>query len=332
MKTKKILDRGSTDPNVILPMQRAWAWDLYKRGVANNWVPEEIPMQNDIEQWKSSDALSEEERKVIYYNMGFFSTAESLTANNIVLVIYNHVADPACRQYLLRQAFEEAIHTHMFVYCCDSLGLNPEEIYQMYKNVPCIKDKDDFVVNYTKELQSGVVDTDSADGIRRFLRNLVCFYIVMEGIYFYAGIAMSLCMKRKGKMVGIGEQMEYLLRDEVLHLAFGNELILSIKSDYPEVWDDKLSEEIIEIVRQGTELEKRYAKEICPSGILGMNADIFARYVEYIADRRLKRLGLRGIYGTDNPFPWLSEAMDLPKEKNFFERRPIEYRVDGLDW
>lgn len=329
---KKILDFGSTDPNVILPMERRWAWQLYEMGVNNNWVPSEIPMQDDIEQWKSKDKLSDAERKVVYYNMGFFSTAESLTANNIVLVIYNHVADPACRQYLLRQAFEEAIHTHMFVYCCDSLGFDPNEVYQMYNNIPCIKDKDDFVVNYTKELQQGHVDTTTPEGLRMFLRNLVCFYIVMEGIYFYAGIAMSLCMRRQGKMNGIGQQMEYLLRDEVLHLAFGNQLIVSIINEYPECWDRQMADEVIEIVRQGAELEKRYAEEICPEGILGMNPNIFSMYVEYVADRRLERLGLPKIYKSENPFPWLSEAMDLPKEKNFFEERVIEYKTAGLKW
>ena len=122
---KRILNCEITDPNKILPMKYKWARQHYKTGVANNWVPEEVSMQKDVEMWKHPSALTEEERRVVLRNMGFFSTAESLTANNLVLIIYRHITNPECRQYLLRQAYEEAVHTDTFIYCCDSLGLDP---------------------------------------------------------------------------------------------------------------------------------------------------------------------------------------------------------------
>ena len=131
-----IINSSKTDPNKILPITYNWAREYYKSGVANNWTPEEVSMQKDIEQWKSKSVLSETERRMIIWNLGFFSTAESLTANNIVLAVYNHITNPESRQYLLRQAYEEAVHTDTFIYCCDSLSLDPDEIFNMYKTIP----------------------------------------------------------------------------------------------------------------------------------------------------------------------------------------------------
>ena len=217
-------------------MRYLWARQHYKDGVANNWTPEEISMQKDVEQWKSPNVLSPTERRLILWNLGFFSTAESLTANNLVLSVYKHVTNPECRQYLLRQAYEEAVHTDTFIYCCDSLGLDPDEIYNMYQTVPSIKAKDDFVVNLTTSLLDPNFKTDSDQNIQQFLHDLIGFYVIMEGIFFYAGFAMMLALKRQGKMVGIGEQFEYIMRDESLHLAFGCDLINTIIEENPAIW------------------------------------------------------------------------------------------------
>ena len=328
-----IINNSKTDPNKILPMKYLWAREHYKTGVANNWTPEEVSMQKDVEQWKSDDALTEEERKMIMWNLGFFSTAESLTANNIVLAVYNHVTNPECRQYLLRQAYEEAVHTDTFIYCCDTLGLDPEHVYNMYLDIPSIKEKDDFVVNLTKVVFDPNFSTAGSKNTQKFLHDLIGFYVIMEGIYFYAGFAMMLALKRQNKMVGIGEQFEYIMRDESIHLAFGCDLINTIKTENPEVWSDAFKAEIIELIKKSVELEKRYAKDACPQGIVGINSKQFLDYVEYIADRRLERIGLPKQYGKDNPFPWMSQSTDLSKEKNFFETRVTEYQTAGsLDW
>ena len=327
-----IINNSKTDPNKILPLTYQWAREHYKNGVANNWVPEEIAMQDDIEQWKSEDALSETERRLILYNLGFFSTAESLTANNLVLAVYNHVTNPECRQYLLRQAYEEAVHTDTFIYCCDSLGLDPEEIYTMYNRIPSIKDKDDFVVELTKSVFDPSFTTRGEENIRRFVHDLIGYYVIMEGIFFYAGFAMMLALKRRHKMVGIGEQFEYIMRDESLHLAFGCDLINTIKQENPAIWDAALQSEVVQLVKDAVELEKQYALDACPDGILGINASQFCDYVEHIADRRLERIELAKVYHTENPFPWMSQSTDLTKEKNFFETRVTEYQTGSLQW
>lgn len=327
-----IINNSKTDPNKILPMTYLWARQHYKDGVANNWVPEEIPMQDDIEQWKNQSALTEAERRLIYWNLGFFSTAESLTANNIVLAVYNHVTNPECRQYMLRQAYEEAIHTDTFIYCCDSLGLNPEEIYTMYQTIPSIKEKDDFVVELTKSVFDPNFNTIGDSNIQAFVHDLIGYYVIMEGIFFYAGFAMMLALKRQRKMIGIGEQFEYIMRDESIHLNFGCDVINTIVAENPQVWTPAFKEEITALIKKAVELEKIYARDACPGGILGINSEQFCDYVEHIADRRLERIGLTKVYDTENPFPWMSQATDLSKEKNFFETRVTEYQTGGLDW
>ncbi len=328
-----IINNSKTDPNKILPMKYMWARRHYKDGVANNWTPEEVGMQKDVEQWKSSNHINAEEKRLIMWNLGFFSTAESLTANNIVLAVYRHVTNPECRQYLLRQAYEEAIHTDTFIYCCDTLGLDPEEIYNMYNTIPSIKDKDDFVVELTKSIFDPTFETKTVEDMQKFLHDLIGYYVIMEGIFFYAGFAMMLALKRQGKMIGIGEQFEYIMRDESLHLAFGCDLINTIKSEIPEVWTKEFQDEIVKLIGKSVEFEKKYAHDACPNGLLGINAEQFCDYVEYIADRRLERIGLPKLFATENPFPWMSQSVDLSKEKNFFETRVTEYRTGGsLKW
>ena len=328
-----IINSSKTDPNKILPMTYTWAREYYKNGIANTWTPEEIPMQDDIEQWKSPTFLSPKERRLILWNLGFFSTAESLTANNIVLAVYNHVTNPECRQYLLRQAFEEAIHTDTFIYCCDSLGLDPEEIYTMYETIPSIKDKDQFVVALTQSVDNPNFTTVGEQNIQKFIHDLIGFYVIMEGIFFYAGFAMMLALKRQNKMVGIGQQFEYIMRDESLHLAFGCDLINTIIDENPSVWSLDFQAEITELIIQAVNLEKIYARDACPEDTLGINSNLFGEYVEYVADRRLERIRLKKVFETNNPFPWMSQSTDLNKEKNFFETRVTEYQTGGaLDW
>lgn len=332
---KKIINCNVTDPNKILPFQYPWARVHYKTGVANNWTPEEVPMQQDIELWskQGEGALTEEERRMIIWNLGFFSTAESLTANNIVLSIYRHVTNPESRQYLLRQAYEEAVHTDTFIYICDSLGLDPDEVYNMYLTIPSIKEKDDFVIKMTESIMDPQFQTDTVENIQKFVHDLVGYYIIMEGIFFYAGFAMMLSMLRQNRMVGVGEQFQYILRDETTHLAFGADLINTIVEENPEIWTPEFKQTIIENIKKSVDLEVAYAQDSLPRGIMGLNTEIIKEYVEHIADRRLERIGLEKLYGSNNPFPWMSEIVDLKKEKNFFETRVTEYQTGGnLDW
>ena len=333
MAEKYILNAGTTDPNKILPIKYKWARQHYKNGVNNNWIPEEVNMQKDFETWKDPKGLTDDERRLIMWNMGFFSTAESLTANNIVLTIYKQVTNPECRQYLLRQAYEEAIHTDTFIYCCHTFGLKPEEVYDAYEKIPSIHNKDQFVVDMTKSLMDPGFTTDTLENKQKFVHDLVGYYVIMEGIFFYAGFVMMLSFMRQNKMVGIGEQFQFILRDESVHLAFGTDLITTLIAENPDVWTKELQDKIVENIKQAVELESEYARDCLPRGILGLNADAVIQYVQYVADRRLERLSLPTQYNVENPFPWMSEIIDLKKEKNFFETRVTEYQSGGsLSW
>ena len=328
-----IVNNTKTDPNKILPMRYMWARKHYQNGVANNWTPEEVSMQKDVEQWKDPHFITPSERHLILWNLGFFATAESLTANNLVLAVYRHVTNPECRQYLLRQAYEEAVHTDTFIYCCDTLGLDPEYIYNMYQTIPSIHEKDQFVISLTESIFDPNFEVKDLKTLQSFLHDLIGYYVIMEGIFFYAGFAMMLALKRQNKMTGIGEQFEYIMRDESIHLAFGCDLINTIKAENPAVWTSEFKEEVVGLIKKAVDLEATYARDACPTGLLGISTEQFVRYVQYIADRRLERIDLPKVYYEENPFPWMSQSTDLSKEKNFFESRVTEYRAAGsLEW
>ncbi len=331
-REKRLINCHQVDVNQLMPLKYKWAWEHYVNGCANHWMPTEVPMNKDIEIWKSNE-LTEDERKVIMRNLGFFSTAESLVGNNLVLAIFKHVTNAECRQYLLRQAFEEAVHTHTFLYVVESLGLNEGEVFNMYHEVPAIARKDAFEMELTQEILDPDFTTQTFEGAQAFLKNLIGFYLIMEGIFFYTGFVMILSFHRRNLMKGIGEQFQYIMRDETIHLNFGIDLINGIKAENPEIWTPEFQEQMVDRIRQSVELEIAYAKDCLPNGILGLNADLFRDYVQYIADRRLERIGLPTQYGSSNPFEWMSETMDLSKEKNFFETRVTDYQTGGtLDW
>jgi len=329
---KRLINCNQVDVNQLMPLKYKWAWEHYLNGCANHWMPTEVPMTKDIELWKS-DKLTKDERSVILRNLGFFSTAESLVANNIVLAMFKHITNPEARQYLLRQAFEEAIHTHTFHYICESLALNESEVFNMYNEIPSIKNKDEFQMKLTSDILDPNFSTETLEGAQKFLENLIGYYIIMEGIFFYSGFAMILSFLRQNKMTGIGEQFQYILRDETVHLNFGIDLINTIKEENPDLWTLSFQNHVIDLIKMATELEFAYAQDCLPKGILGLSAPMFREYVQYISDRRLERIGLKAIYGSKNPFPWMSEAIDLNKEKNFFETRVTEYQSSGnLSW
>lgn len=329
---KRLLNCRAVDVNQLWPLKYEWAWEHYLGGCANNWMPSEVPMQKDISLWHS-DRLTEGERLVIMRNLGFFSTGESLVGNNIVLSIFEHITNPEARQYLLRQAFEEAIHTHAFQYIVESLGLDGREVFNMYNEVDSIGGKDEFVMSLTEAVMRPDFSTETTEGVREFIKNLVGFYVIMEGIFFYSGFVMILSFHRQNRMTGIGEQFQYILRDETVHLNFGIDLINTIKEENSEAWTPELKDELSEMVREAVEYEILYARDCLPEGVLGLNEGLFREYVQYIADRRMKRIGLPARYGSRNPFPWMSETMDLAKEKNFFETRVTEYQSAGsLVW
>jgi len=330
---KKIINCRA-DLNQLVPFKYTWAWDKYLDACSNHWMPNEINMSADIALWKDPNGLSDAERTIIKRNLGFFSTADSLVANNLVLAVYKHITNPECRQYLLRQAFEEALHTHSYQYIIGSLGLDEAEIFNMYREIPSVSTKAVWSLKFTQSLCDPNFATGSVENNQRLLRDLIAFYVVFEGIFFYVGFTQILSMGRSNKMTGTAEQLQYILRDESMHLNFGIDVINQIKIENPELWTDEFQQEIVEMIKDGVNLEYQYALDTMPVGILGMNSELFKDYLYFIANRRCQQIGLNPLYKTtENPFPWMSEIMDLKKEKNFFETRVTEYQTGGtLSW
>ena len=330
---KKIINCRA-DLNQLVPFKYDWAWSKYLSACNNHWMPQEVNMTADIALWKSEEGLTDDERMVIERNLGFFSTADSLVANNLVLAVYKHITNPECRQYLLRQAFEEAIHTHAYQYCIESLGMDESRLFNMYREIPSVATKAQWALPYTQSLGDINFKTGTPENDQRLLRDLIAFYVVFEGIFFYVGFTQILSMGRRNKMTGVAEQFQYILRDESMHMNFGIDVINQIKVTNPHLWTEDFKKDMTKLVLEGVELETKYAYDTMPRGILGLNAPMFEEYLKYIANRRLTQIGLPEEFkNAQNPFPWMSEVLDLKKEKNFFETRVTEYQTGGaLSW
>ncbi len=333
VEDKRVIN-GKADVNQLVPFKYKWAWDKYLSGCANHWMPQEINMSRDIATWKDPNGLTDDERLVVKRNLGFFVTADSLAANNIVLGTYRHITAPECRQYLLRQAFEEAIHTHAYQYIVESLGLDEGEIFNAYHEVSSIRDKDEFLIPFIETLTDPEFKTGTPEADQQLLKSLIVFACIMEGLFFYVGFAQILALGRQNKMTGAAEQYQYILRDESMHCNFGIDLINQIKMENPHLWTPEFREEIRGLIQKGVVLEYRYAEDTMPRGVLGLNAPMFKEYLRFVANRRAQQIGLDPLFpGATNPFPWMSEMVDLKKEKNFFETRVIEYQTGGaLNW
>jgi len=333
VNNRRIINGKDSDVMQLYPMRHTFAWDAYMAGNANHWLPTEIGMQKDIEQWKHPTFLTADEKQAFETVLGFFTTADSIAANNVVLALYKHITSPECRMYLLRQGYEEAIHTHAYQYIVESLQMDESKIFNMYRNVESIYNKDNLVLSLNEGIFDPNFKTGTFESDQLFLENLCVFSLILEGIFFYSSFAVMFGFQRQGKLTGSAEQIQYIMRDESQHLNFGINLINTIKEEQPELWTPEFQARIIDLVKRAVVLEYTFATEVFPRGIFGMNADGFKQYIEHIADRRLERVGLPKQYNVENPFPWMSEAVDLNKEKNFFETRVTEYKTGGqLSW
>ncbi|MFO1190875.1 MAG: ribonucleotide-diphosphate reductase subunit beta [Rhodoferax sp.] len=330
---KRIIN-GQTDVNQLVPFKYKWAWEKYLASCANHWMPQEVNMTRDIALWKDPNGLTDDERRIVKRNLGFFVTADSLAANNIVLGSYRHITAPECRQFLLRQAFEEAIHTHAYQYIVESLGLDEGEIFSAYNEIESIRNKDQFLIPFIDTLTDPHFRTGTLENDQKLLKSLIVFACLMEGLFFYVGFTQILALGRQNKMTGAAEQYQYILRDESMHCNFGIDLINQIKLENPLLWTPAFKAEIQALFTEAVELEYRYAEDTMPRGVLGMNASMFKGYLRYIANRRATQIGLEPLFpNEENPFPWMSEMIDLKKERNFFETRVIEYQSGGaLSW
>ena len=324
----KLIFGATSDVNQVIPIRLNWAREAWMNGCNNNWMPQEIDMKDDIAQWKNADYLTTRERLSITNSLGFFSTADSVVANNLILAIYKHITNPECRQFLLRQAFEESMHTEAYMYCVESLGLDQSLTFNQYRENHSMIQKDNWCLEFSKGLEAPAGEISAED----LIINLIAFYGIMEGMFFYCGFANVLSMGRRGRMPGVAEQFQLIMRDEGQHVQFGMNMIRQIIADVPNLNITYVRKRALETIMEGVYLEKCFSTDVMGDGMQGMNARIMHQYLEFIADRRLADIGLEAQFKVTNPMQWMSEQLDFRKEVNFFENRVTDYQVGGLQF
>lgn len=323
---KKVINGRETMTFNLLPLKYQWAYDLYRKMKSNHWEPEDVPMQKDLEQWKSSTELSDVERWIVMMGIGYFSAAEGIVGDNIQHVVRELVTAPELKLVLGRHAHEENIHADSLLYMISSLGINPHECEAMFEQVDTIRRKNEFVTKVSEGLRRDL-DLTQTSNKQELAKNIFVFGQCMEGTQFYGLFGMILSLARQNKFPGIGQMFRYTLRDESNHIELFRNLFRVLIDENPEIWTSEFRLELTNLMKEAVILEKDFICDCLPVNAVGLSSEEFCTYIDYIADRRLNGIGLEILNpGLENPFPWLAEMMDLKKEQNFFEGRVTEYQ------
>jgi ribonucleoside-diphosphate reductase beta chain len=321
-----LVGKASPEDYNLHPPQYPWAYDLYNQAVRNTWFPHEIALKEDLEDWAK---MTEDERHAVELLVSFFNPSELIVNRSLALGVYPYLKSAECHLYLAKQMWEEANHCVAFEYVLQTFPLDREKVFKLHEQVPSMKDKEAFVNKYMIRMTESTLDITTAEGKKDFVRNLVATNIVMEGVWFYSGFMVALSFRQRNQLRNLGSMINWVLRDESLHLKFGINLIHNILEENPDMVTPEFAEEIRQIVIEGVNLETTFNKDLFPRGILGLNADYVNQYVQYVADRRLVELGLEKHYGVTNPAKWMSTATDVFELVNFFESQNTNYEVDS---
>jgi ribonucleoside-diphosphate reductase beta chain len=326
LAAKRVVGGRETMTFNLLPLRYGWAYELYRRMKANHWEPEDVPMQRDVQQWRSASALSEIDRWIVRMGIGYFSAAEGIVGDNVIHVVRELVTASELKLVLGRHVHEENIHADSLLYMISSLGVDPHECEAMFDDIPSIVAKNEFVTRVSRELRRGL-DMTLPESKRLLARNVFVFGQCMEGTQFYGLFGMILSLYRQGKLPGVGMMFRYTLRDESNHIELFRRLLGEIVLENPEIWTPAFRAELRELMAEAVELEKRFIGDCLPVSAVGLSAAEFEGYIDYIADRRLEGVGLEPLARRhSNPLPWLAELMDIRREQNFFEGRVTEYQ------
>jgi len=321
-----LVGKASPDDMNLHPIRYPWAYDLYQQAVRNTWFPHEIALKEDLGDWAN---MTDDERHAVKFLMAFFNPAELIVNRSIALGIYPYLKSPECHLYLAKQMWEEANHCVAFEYVLQTFPLDREQVFGIHLQTPSMVAKENYINKYMKRMMEDTLDVETPEGKKDFLRNLVATNIVMEGIWFYSGFMVALSFRQRNQLRNLGSMINWVIRDESLHLKFGINLIHNILEENPELVDATFAQEIAGIIVEGVNLETAYNQDLFPKGILGLNADYVNQYVQYVADRRLEELGLQKHYNVSNPAKWMSTATDVFELVNFFEAQNTSYEVDS---
>lgn len=321
-----LVGKFSPEDTNLYPSQYKWARELYDQAIANTWYPHEIALKEDLMDFET---MTPDEKHSVKFIMSFFNPAELIVNRSLALGVYPYLKSAECHLYLAKQMWEEANHCVAFEYVLETFPFDREEVFGMHLATPSVKAKEDFINKYMKRMTESTLDVETAEGKKDFIRNLVATNIVMEGTWFYSGFMVVLSFRQRNKLRNFGSMINWVLRDESLHLKFGINLILNILEENSELLTQEFADEIRNIVIEGVDLEVAYNKDLFPKGILGLNSDYVNQYVQYVADRRLEELGLAPHYNVTNPAKWMATSTDVYELVNFFEQQNTSYEVNA---
>ena len=321
-----IIGKASPEDVNLHPIRYQWAYDLYNQAVRNTWFPHEIALKEDLADFEK---MTEDERHAVKFVMAFFNPGELIVNRVLALGVYPYLKSPECHLYLAKQMWEEANHCVAFEYVLETFPFDRDTIYNVHLQVPSMQAKEAFVMKYLTKMMDVRIDIETTEGKKDFIRNLVAYNIVMEGIWFYSGFLVALSFRQRNQLRNFGSMINWVLRDESLHLKFGINLIHNVLEENADLLTEDFANEIRNIVIEGVDLEAAYNRDLFPTGILGLNADYVNQYVQYVADRRLEELGLEKHYNVTNPAKWMAGATDVYELVNFFESQNTSYEVDS---
>jgi ribonucleoside-diphosphate reductase beta chain len=320
-----ILGTGIQDGLLLKPVNYKWAMDLYNQAVANTWFPNEIQLGQDLADWKK---MSEEERHAVTFLMSYFNPNELLVNKALAFGVYPYVNAAECHLYLAKQMWEEANHCMSFEYVLETFPIDRDEAYAAHVETPSMARKEEFETKFIKRMTEETLDITTTEGKKDFIRNLIAYNIILEGIWFYSGFMVALSFRQRNLLRNFASLIDWVVRDESLHLKFGINLILTVLEENEDLQTEEFANEIKQMILDGVEMEEAYNKDLLPNGILGLNSDYINQYVKYLADRRLEELGFEPHYKVSNPAKWMSAANDTLQLVNFFEATNTSYEVN----
>ncbi len=317
------------DPGLCLtlrPMRYPTFFEMFKDGIKNTWTVEEIDFSTDLVDLKQR--LTPAEVHVIQRLVAFFATGDSIVSNNLVLNLYKHINSPEARLYLSRQLYEEAVHVQFYLTLLDNYIPEPSEraaAFAAVDNIPSIAKKADFCMKWMDSIQD--VDTlDSDEHRRQFLLNLICFAGCIEGLFFFAAFAYVYFFRSRGMLHGLAAGTNWVFRDESAHLEFAFEVVNTVREQHPSLFDARMEEQVILMMREAVDAELQFSQDLLEGGVAGLSTGDMREYLQYVADQRLDRLGMKKVFGSRNPFPFM-DLQDVQELTNFFERRVSAYQV-----
>ena len=326
MSTNGILGTGIGEGLLLKPVRYPWAYDLYNQAVANTWFPNEVQLGEDLGDFNQ---MNDEERHALTFLMSYFNPNELLVNKALAFGVYPYVNSAECHLYLAKQMWEEANHCMAFEYVLETFPIDRAQAYESHLSVPSMAAKEEFEIRFIKRMTEQSLDITTTEGKRDFVRNLVAYNVILEGIWFYSGFMVALSFRQRNLLRNFGSLIEWIVRDESLHLKFGLNLILTVLDENPDLQTPEFAAEIRQLILDGVEMEERYNRDLLPNGILGLNSDYINTYVRYLADRRLEELGFEPAYGVSNPAKWMATANDTLQLVNFFESINTSYEVNA---